>query len=143
MSLLPKELGSPQKKSGSLFPTHHVSPLVDQNREISVAIDPLRIHVSNHCFGSWTNDQWLFQLFTPAYGHHRTLWAESLNMLSFSVQELLWNQQWEVGIYMSRFFEHSVQPSLHRFPDRKSARANDHASLDRSVISQLSCFDNI
>ena len=143
VSLLPKELRSPEKKSGSLFPTHHVSPLVDQNRQISIAIDPLRIHVANHCFGSWTDDQWLFQFFTSPNGHHRTLWAESLNMLSFSVQELLRNQQREVGIYMSCFFEHSVQPRLHCFPDCKATRANDHASLDRSVISQLTCFDNI
>ena len=143
MPFLPKEFGSSQKQSCPHLPSKNITPLVDQNRKITVTLNPLGIHVADDCFRSRPDHQRFFQFFPSTVGDYCTFRTETLNMLSFLFHEMLGNQQREVGIDMPCFLEHPVKPCLHRLPDGESAGTNHHAPFDRSIIRKLSRGNHI
>ena len=61
VAFLPKELSCAQEKSRTHFPTHDVGPLVHQQRQIAVALDPVLVGVPNDGLGRRTNDEFLLQ----------------------------------------------------------------------------------
>ena len=59
--LLPQELGRAQEQARAHLPPDHVRPLVDQQREIAVRLDPLREHRIDDRLRGGTDDQLFFE----------------------------------------------------------------------------------
>src|SRR5215204_637301 len=47
VALLPEELRSPQERAGDLLPAHDVTPLVYEDRQVPVALDPVLVEVAD------------------------------------------------------------------------------------------------
>ena len=67
MSLLPQEFGSTQEKTGTHFPTENVRPLVTENRQVTVWLNPVLISIPDDCFWCRTDNQFLFQFSCRIY----------------------------------------------------------------------------
>lgn len=50
MAFLPEELGGAEEEPGAEFPAHDVGPLVDEEREVAVALDPVFVGVPDDGF---------------------------------------------------------------------------------------------
>ena len=61
VSFLPQEFSSTQKHTRTHLPTHHVSPLVTEDRKITIRLNPVFISIPNNRFRSRTNNIFLLQ----------------------------------------------------------------------------------
>ena len=141
VSFLPKELGRPQKNARPHLPADDVAPLIDQNRQIAIALDPLRVARADDRFRSRPNDQWLGERtrrnkfafgvrLEPAVSNNRAFLCETLNMFGFLREITQRNEEREIGVAMAGGAKHRVEMMLHVFPDAVAPRANDHATAD-------------
>src|SRR4051794_24207230 len=89
---LPKKLARAQENSGSHLPADHVAPLVDKDRKIAIALDPLRVTRADNGLRGRANDQWFregarrnkfaFRVrLEPAMCHDRALLRETFHVL--------------------------------------------------------------
>ena len=62
MPFLPQELCSPKEWSGTHLPAHDIGPLVDQERKVTVGVDPLPIHMPDDGLGGRPDHQGLLEL---------------------------------------------------------------------------------
>ncbi len=153
MTFLPEELRRPQKQAGPQLPPHDVAPLIDEQRQIAIALHPLRIHIPDHCFAGRPNHQRLLQL--PArlqalfpllqFGmrDHRALHGKPFHMLGLLGQKTLRNEQGKIRVDVSGLLEPPIQIPLHRLPDGVALGPDDHAPLDRTVIRKLGRLDDV
>jgi len=66
VALLPEELQGPDEGTCAHLPAVSVSPLIDQQRQVSVGLDPLRKHMVDHGLRGGPHCQGLLQvLATP------------------------------------------------------------------------------
>ena len=143
VTFLPQKLGCAQEKTGTQFPTQHISPLVDENRQVPIAHYPLFVHTPNNRFGCGANVQRLFQFLPTADGYYGAFRRESFNMFGFLFHEALGNEQRKIGIHMARFFKHAIQILLYHFPDGVAVGTNNHSSFNRRVVRQLCLQNNV
>ena len=98
VTLLPEELRGAEEHAGPHLPTDDVGPLVDQQRKVAMALDPLgKGRADDHLAGG-ANDEGLFELargheatvgtrFQPVMGDHRALLGEAVDVLGLLLQE--------------------------------------------------------
>ncbi len=130
MALLPKELGGAQEHARAQLPADDVGPLVDQNRQVAIALDPLREEMADDGFRRRANDVGLFQFLAAGDGDHRQLGRKAFHMLGFLLQKTLRDQQRKINILMAGGFEAIVQLALQHFPDGVAVGLDDHAAFD-------------
>ena len=118
-------------------------PLVDQQRQIAPALDPLGEHGVDDRLGRRTDDQRLFQLLAASVGHHGGFGGKPLHVLRFLREEALRYEEREVRVLMPGVFEHPVQRALHLFPDGVSVGPDHHAAAHRAVVGQLGLHDEL
>src|SRR5437588_390028 len=132
MSLLPQKLGGAEKQPGPTPPAHDVASLVQEQRQVAVALNPLREHRVDDRFGRGPHHERLLErrrrvghhrLGTRLAGgleagvrHQRDFLREPLDVLGFLGEEAHGNEQGEVGVAMTRRLEHVVQGALHQLP---------------------------
>ena len=151
VAFLPQEFRRAQEQARAHFPAHHVGPLVHEQRQVAVALDPVLVSVPNDGLRRGSHDEFFFQarvrihhhalsvgvVLEAVMGHHRTLLREALDVLSLLGEEGLGDEQREVCVHVSGVFEHAVEHVLHPFPNRKSIRLDDHASLHVAVLGEV------
>lgn len=129
--------------------------MIDQNWQVTIALDPLFVGVPDDRFAGWSNDQgflefclWVWDeafavgAFGKAVvGDDRALFGEALDVVGLFIEEGLWNEQGEVGILVAGFLDHVVKSSLHILPKGEAMRRDNHASSDWRVVCQI-CFDD-
>ena len=98
VALLPEELGGAQEQPGPQLPAHDVGPLVDQQREVPVALHPLGEVAVDDGLAGGPHHHRLLQLLAAAVGHDRQLRAEALDVLGLVAQVGLGDEQREVGV---------------------------------------------
>jgi hypothetical protein len=81
VALLPQELGGPQEHAGALLPAHDVGPLVHEQREVAVAVDPAGEEVADDGLAGRADDVGLVELFAAGVGDDRELGREALDVL--------------------------------------------------------------
>ena len=140
---LPEELGGAEEEAGAHLPPDHVAPLVDEEREVAVALDPLREHRVDDRLGGRTDHQGLLEHLPPADRHHRDLRGEPFDVLRLLGEEALRDEEGEVGVLVSRGLEHPVEGLLHLLPDGIAVGTDDHAAAHRAVIGQLGLRDQL
>ena len=137
VALLPEELGGAEEEARAHLPADHVGPLVDQQRQVAVALDPLRVHRVDDRLRRRPDDQRLLQLLAAAVGDDRQLGREPLDVLRLPAQEALGDEEREIGVLVAGVLEHLVQRALHLLPDGVAVRPDDHAPAHRAVVRQL------
>ena len=128
VSFLPEEFGRAQEQPRPHFPADDVGPLVDQDRQVAIRLDPAGVGGADDRFAGRPHDQRFFERTggnQPAVGtgfesmvrDDRTFLGKALDMFRLFFQEAHRNEQRKVGIFVSRLLEHAVQHALHVFPE--------------------------
>ena len=141
VAFLPEEFGGAQEKAGAHFPAHDVAPLVDEQGQIAVALDPLGVHVADDGFAGGADDEGLFEFaagletFSPLFelvmGDDGAFHGEALDVLGFFGEKALGDEQGEVGVDVAGFLKAAVEIALDGFPDGVALGPDDHAAFDR------------
>lgn len=155
VAFLPEELGGAEEEAGAHFPAHDVAPLVDQDGEVAVALDPLGVHVADDGFGGGADDEGFFEgtagaeaftggvFFELGVGDDGALHGEAFDVLGFLGEEGLGNEEGEVGVDVAGVFEAAVEVALDAFPDGEAIGLDDHATADGGVVGELGGFDDV
>ena len=152
VSFLPQEFRGAQEQTRAHFPAHHVGPLIDEQRQIAVALHPLGETRADDRLRSWTHDQRLFEFarrheaglsvgfdswLQTMMGNDRALFGEAVDVFRFLLQKRKRDEQREIRVAMSRVLEHAVEHALNVFPRRVSPRLDHHAAAHRTGLGQL------
>ena len=137
MSLLPEELERAQKQSRPHLPADNVCPLIDEDREVAIALHPFRVHRVDDRLGCRPDHQRLLQLLPAPVSNDGQLGSEPLDVLRLLLHEALGDEQRKVRVLVPGILEHHVELLLHPFPDAVAARPDDHATPDGRVVRQL------
>ena len=130
VAFLPEKLRRAQEQSRTHFPADDIGPLIDQQRQVAIRLNPVAIRIPDDRFGRRPHDQRLFQFLPAGMRNDRDFRSKAFDVLRFLLQKALRNEHREVGILMPGLLEHAVESLLHLFPDRIAIRTNDHAALD-------------
>ena len=117
VAFLPEELGGAQEQARAHLPAHHVGPLVDQQRQVAVALDPAGEGRADDRLGGRADDVGLGQFaggdhlgfaglrvldgLEPVVGDHRALGGEALGVLGFLFEVGERDEQREVGVLVA------------------------------------------
>src|SRR5271156_4317326 len=109
VAFLPEKLQRSQEELGAQFPAHHAVPLIDQQRQVAVGLNPLGVSVADDGFRRRTNHQRFFQFFAAAVGHYREFRRKSGYVRFFFFDEAARNQQRERGVDVAGGFEAAIE----------------------------------
>ena len=142
VALLPEEFARPQEEPGPQLPAHHVGPLVDEQRQVAVALHPLGEEVVDDGLTGRPDDERLLELLPAAVGDHRQLGREPLDVLGLELEEGLGDEEREVGVLGAGLLDAPVELGLHELPDPVAPRADDHGAAGRAVVGHLGAGDH-
>ena len=145
MSFLPQELRSTQEQTGTHLPPHNICPLVTQDRQVTIGINPVLICTPNDCLRCRADNQFFFQFGSRIYDNTRTvlcilqtvvsnystLFGKSFYVLSFTAKVRFRDKQREISVHVAGFLKHIVQLTLHFLPNGVSVRLDNHTSTHR------------
>jgi len=156
VAFLPQELHGAQEQTRAHFPSHDIGPLVQQDRKVAPGLDPLAVGVPDDGLGRRAHDQILLQFrigignqsffiihFQTRVGDDRAFLGEAFHVIRFTRQERLRDEDGEVGVRVTGVLEHAVQTRLHVLPKGVPIRADDHATANRGIVSQLGRLDDV
>ena len=155
VSLLPKELSRTQEEARTHLPTHDVTPLVTEDRQVTIGRDPVLIGGPDDGLGSRTDDEFFLEFRLRVYdhaatvgivhqtmvGHHGALFGKALYVLRFAAKERLRDEEREIGVFDTFLFEPTVELRLNLFPDRIAVGLDDHTAADRTLLRQVGLHD--
>ena len=143
MTFLPEKFSRTEEKPCTHFPTHHVGPLVHQDGQVAVTLDPVLVGIPDNGFTGGTHHQFFFQFclginnqFSLVIGislqavmcYHRAFLGKTFGIFFFSFKKAFGNKEREIGILVTGILEHFVQHITHIFPEGITIRFNDHTS---------------
>ena len=154
MAFLPEELGRAQEQPRAHLPAHDVGPLVDQERQIAVALHPTRERVADDRLRRRPHDERLLELarghelavgvrFEPVVRDDGALLREPLDVRGLLLQERQRNEQREIRVLVARRLEHVVERALHVLPERVAPGADDHAAAHGRVLGEIGAGNDL
>ena len=156
MPFLPKKFCCPQEQTGSHFPANNIRPLVDQQWQITVGLDPVFVGIPDDGFTGWAYNKFFFQLcfrinhqlslvvgvsFQPVMGNHSTFLGKALGMPLFFLEKGFGNKQRKIGIDMAGVLEHLVQYIPHVLPKGIAVGLYYHAAPHSRIVCQPTLQD--
>ena len=134
MPFLPEKLGGTEKEPGPHLPTNDVRPLVDQQRQIPIRLDPAGECFPDDRLGSRPNHEWFIQFsrrdqsaigagLKPVVGDDGAFLGKPLDMLGFLLEETLGYEKGEVGVLVTGRLEHPIEHLLELLPEGATPRA--------------------
>ena len=157
VTLLPQELSSTEEEAGAHLPTNHISPLVAEDGQVAVRLNPIFVGIPNDGLGSRAHDELLLQfcigidddtaavriVFQSIVGNHGTLFSETFHVTGLAAEEGFRDKNREIGIGMACIFKHLVQLTLHFLPNGIAVRLNHHTSAHGRIFRQIRFFHNV
>jgi hypothetical protein len=137
VAFLPQKFHRAQKRTRALFPAQHVGPLVDQDRQITVRLQPLGVHRSDDHFRGRPDREALGEFLSAAFGHPSDFRRETLDVLGFTHEQRFGDQQREVGVLVAGLFEPAIELRLQPFPHSVPVGTQDEATADGRLRDQL------
>jgi hypothetical protein len=131
VALLPEKLSRSQERPGSQLPADDVGPLVDEHRQVAVALDLVAIDLADQRLGGRANREPLGQLSVAAMGDPRDLRREALDVLGLLEQQALRHEQRQVDVVVSRVLDPTVERVADALPQCEPVRPHDDAASDR------------
>jgi hypothetical protein len=115
---LPQELSGPNERHRVLeLPPHHVVPLVELQRKVSMRLDLAgKVRVHGRLAGR-ANGNGPLEIRFPALGHPRDLGGEALNVILLSLQVVGADEDGEVGVADFERLDLGIEPRLDVFPN--------------------------
>src|ERR671917_186997 len=104
--------GSSRPAAPYLPPSHNVTPLVDEDGQVAVALDPVAVKVADDALGGRPDGEPLFEFLTSPDSHPRQLRVEGLDDLGLFLQEALGNEKREVGVLVTGGLKTIVEVTL-------------------------------
>ena len=143
VALLPEELRGAQEQPRAQLPTDHVAPLVEQQRQVTVALDPLGHVLANDGLRGRTHHDRFGQFFATRVRDDGQFGAESLDVLGLALEVTERDEEGEIGILGPGLLDSRVHLGLHPLPDRPPVGADHHRAAHRSVVGHLALGDDV
>ena len=89
VAFLPEKLRGAEKHARAQFPADHVGPLVIEQRQVAIALNPFREKMADDGFGRRADDVGLFQFLAAGDGDDGELGRKSFDVLGFLFQKTL------------------------------------------------------
>ena len=137
VSFLPQKFHRTQKQARAHFPSHDVSPLVVEQRQITIALHPLGKHRVDDRLRRRSHHKPLLEHLAAAHRDHRALGGKPLHVLRLLRQKTFRNEEREIRVHMSGCLEHVVQRPLHALPHAVAVRSDHHATSHRRVVCKF------
>ena len=143
VTLLPEELGGAEERTGGLFPTNNVAPLVVELRQVAVGLNDILVVLAEKSLGGRTDDKSFGELVLSADGYDRALGSKARNVIGFLLQKRLGDEHRHIYVLVTELLELGVKDALDILPDRVSVGADDHTSLNARIVNQLRFLYNV
>src|SRR6266550_9245011 len=159
MPFLPQELRGAQKQPRAHLPADDVAPLVEQHRQVAVALDPFREHAVDDRLrrrpydegflerGRWIDLDGTLALFAcrpqPRMCDERNLLRESFDVLGLLREVAHRDEEREVGVLVAARLDHVVERALHQLPDAVAVRPDHHAPAHGRIVGQLGLGNDV
>ncbi len=143
MPFLPQKFGGAQERTCPHLPAHHIRPLVNQHGQIAPRANPLGVCGANDCLRGGPNHQRLGQLLPTGTGYLGDFGREAFDVLGLFHQVAFGNQQREIGVNMTRFFDALVECIANQLPDGVAVRLDHHAAAHAGVFGKLRLIDDV
>ena len=154
MSFLPKEFRSSEEEPGAHFPADDIGPLVNEEGQVAVGLDPFGEGGADDGFAGGPNYKWFLELrggnqaairagFEAVVGDDGTFFGEALNMLGFLFEEGKGDKERKIGIFVAGGLESGVEIALDIFPKGVAPGLYDHAAADGGGFGEVGGFYNL
>ena len=143
VALLPQELARAQEEARAHLPAQDVGPLVVEERQVAVALDPALVGAPDDRLGRRPDGERLLQLLAAAVGDHRDLRREALDVIGLLLEQAHRDQQREVEVLVPGRLEPVVERALQQLPDGVAVRPDDHRAPCRAVLGQLGALHDL
>ena len=154
VAFLPEELGGAKEEARAHLPADDIGPLVDQDWQIAVGLDPLRISLADDRLGSRADDERLFEFaggdeltigahLEARVGDDRTFLGKTIDVGGFLLNVANRDEEREISVHMAGLLEHLVEVAVDIFPEGVAPRLNHHATADRAVLGQVGVLDHL
>ena len=141
VAFLPEEFGGAEEQSGAHFPADDVGPLVDEQGQVAVGLDPFGEHGPDDGFGGGADDEGFFEFtggdefafgvdFQAVVGDDGAFFGETFDVLGFFFEKAYGDEQGEIGVLMSGVFEHFIEAALDVLPQAVAPGLDDHAAAN-------------
>ncbi len=155
MAFLPKKLGSAKEQSRAHFPTHHIGPLIDQQRQITIALDPALKGVADDRFRRRPDDQRLLEfrirvehqltalILQAVMRDDRHFLGEALDVLCLLGDEAHGNKQREVAVLVTRILDALIEFGLNPLPNAPAPGLDDHAAANGALLGHVAVANRL
>ena len=141
VAFLPEELGGAEEHAGPHFPADDIGPLVDEDGEVAVALDPFGVGGADDGFAGGPNDEGFCECgggggaesafgggFEAVVGDDCAFFGEAFDVFGFFCEVGQGDEEGEVGVFVTGCLEHCVKVALHVFPESVTPGFDDHAT---------------
>ena len=156
MALLPEELRRPQEQARAQLPPDDVRPLVDEQRQVTVALHPRAERLADDRLRRGANDERLLELRIrigdeaavrardeAVVRDDGALLREALDVLGLFFEEALGDEQRKVRVLVAGVLEHAVERALDVLPDRVAPRLDHHAAADVGILGEVGALHDL
>ena len=151
VALLPEELGGAEEHAGAHLPTDHVGPLVAEDGQVAVGLDPVLIGAPDDGFGGGAHDEFFLELgggvdddafavgvvHQTVVGDDGALLGEAFHVFGLTAEEAFGDEEGEIGVLVAGGLEHAVELMLHLLPDGIAVGLDDHAPADGALFGEV------
>lgn len=151
VTFLPEEFRRAEEEASAHLPTDDVGPLIDEERQISIALNPLLVGAPNDRLACGANDERFFKFGRGIDFHARLVGGgaqtvvgddsaflrEAFHVLSFFTEEVDRNEKGKVSVAMTGCFKATIEFLLHFLPDRVAIGSDDHTAADGGMIREF------
>ena len=143
VAFLPEELRGAQEEPRAQLPSHDVGPLVEQERQVAVALQPLRHVLADDGLARGPDDDGLVELLPTRDGDDRELGAEPLHVLGLALEVRLGDEEREVRVLHAARLDAGVDLGLHALPQPVAVGPDHHGPADGPVLGELRLVQDV
>ena len=148
VTFLPEELSGAQEEARAHLPAYDVRPLVAEDRQVTVGLDPALVRIPDNGLGGRAHDELFLELglrvdddapvragLQAVVGDDGTLLSEALDVVGLLAEEALRDEEGEVCVVVTRFLKHVIELALHALPDSVAVGLDDHTAAHGGALS--------
>ena len=148
VTFLPEELSGAQEEAGAHLPAYDVRPLVAEDRQVTVGLDPALVRIPDNGLGGRAHDELFLELslrvdddapvragLQAVVGDDGALLSKALDVVGLLAEEALRDEEGEVCVVVTRFLKHVIELALHALPDSVAVGLDDHTAAYGGALS--------
>jgi hypothetical protein len=140
---LPEEFSGTQEEPGPQLPPNDVAPLVEEQRQVAIALQPFRHVFADDSLARGPDHHRLVEHPSSCHRDDGELRAEPLDVLGFAPEVGLGYEQRKVRVLRAARLDPEVELGLHAFPEAVPVRPDDHRSAHGTVLGQLGLAQHV